>query len=157
MSAYDSGERSAQAEIFRATRENRGRLVQALVENVTKQPINERLIIGFNRVCSRHDVMDIRKLFDIVWFGCEKAERLASERAAQDPFQYYPVSVLVRDPQANLELHEYLLKGLNTAKFKSISANGITYEVGVINLDPAPTIPPNQAVVPQTSTAGTGS
>ena len=94
--------------------------------------------------------MSLRKLLLTFWFGESKAEaKIAEEDGSYD---YFPVSVLVPHPEANLELHKFLLKSLDSTKSKTISALGIEYEVGVISINPAPEIPP-----PQTPTAVSGS
>lgn len=113
--------------------------------------------------------MDLRTLLEVCLVGSVKAAQRAAARAAREAdgcfcelggFRYYPVSVLVRDPIANRKLHEYLLTGLKASNTPLISAEGEEYEVGVISLDPAPTIPPDPAVATpavEPSTAGIGS
>lgn len=68
-----------------------------------------------------------------------------------DNHVYCPISDLVHDREASRKLHEFLLKGLDAAKSTTIQLGGIEFEVGVISIDPAPKIPPNE---PQTAASG---
>ena len=56
-------------------------------------------------------------------------------------FEYFPVSDLIYDRDANTQLHQFLLKNSQWERTTSIKVGDLEYEVGVISVDTAPTIP----------------
>jgi hypothetical protein len=77
-----------------------------------------------------------------------KRARENSKRQAEDDAQwdYFPVSNLVRDPDADVAFHTFLLKSADEKKDAKISVRGPdngtdTYDVGIISVDIAPRIP----------------
>ncbi len=94
--------------------------------------------------------MSLKEFLLTIWFGKDKA--LAKIAEEDNGYDYFPVSVLVADPEANLTLHRFLLTSLDSAKTRPISVMGADYEVGVVSINPAPQIPPFQ-----TPTAVSGS
>ena len=94
--------------------------------------------------------MSIKELIFVIWYGEARAKAKIEEE--DGGWDYFPVSVLVSNPEANLNLHKFLLKSLDSNKFDTISVMGTDYEVGVVSINPAPEIPPAQ-----TPTAVTGS
>ena len=56
-------------------------------------------------------------------------------------YEYFPVSDLIYDREANTALHQFLLKDSQWKRTTTIEVDGEKYEVGVISVDTAPTIP----------------
>lgn len=51
-----------------------------------------------------------------------------------------PLSVILRDRDASEKLHLYLLSSLNKDRSQKISVDGRNFVVGVVEVNPAPTI-----------------
>lgn len=59
-------------------------------------------------------------------------------------YEYFPVSDLIYDREANTLLHQFLLKESQWERTTFIKVGDQEYEVGVISVDTAPTIPHTQ-------------
>ena len=87
--------------------------------------------------------MSLKEFLLTIWFGEDKARAKISEE--DNGYDYFPVSVLVADPEASLKLHRFLLTSIDSTKSRPISVMGADYEVGVVSINPAPQIPPSQS------------
>ena len=94
--------------------------------------------------------MYLKEFLLTVWFGEDKARAKMAEE--DNGYEYFPVSVLVADPEASLKLHRFLLTSIDSTQSRPISAMGSDYEVGVVSINPAPQSPPAHS-----STAVSGS